>query len=74
MSEVGPSTVLVILVIVAAIILFGPWLTIWCINTLILDRMANTERLPYDLCSATWFAALISGGILVSPFAANRRS
>ena len=50
-------------------ILFMPLLTIWCLNTLVLGPLGGLEScLSYDFFTWHWLAALLSGGVIISPF------
>ena len=37
--------------------LFGPYLTFWTINTLLLTRIPGAQPLPYQLFTIEWLAA-----------------
>ena len=48
--------VLIVIAIVVALIIFGPLLTIWALNTLF-----PVLAIPYTL--KTWFAIIVVGGL-----------
>ena len=51
------SKVSLLLILVIAVVIFGPLLTIWSLNTLF-----PVLAIPYTL--ETWFATVIIGGII----------
>ena len=51
------SKVTLVLILVIAVVIFGPLLTIWSLNTLF-----PVLAIPYSI--ETWVAALIIGGIV----------
>ena len=60
---------ILVLCIFVAVILFMPLLTIWCLNTLVLGPLGGLEScLSYELFTWHWLAALLSGGVIISPF------
>ena len=52
------------LAVIIALVLFGPLLTIWGINTLILKHITGAALMSYGLFTWEWFAALLMGGTL----------
>lgn len=50
-------TVFVMIVLIGLLVIFGPILTIWALNTLF-PQLA----IPYTI--GTWFAALVLGGVV----------
>jgi hypothetical protein len=51
------SKVSLVLILVIAVVIFGPLLTIWSLNTLF-----PVLAIPYSI--ETWFATVIIGGII----------
>ncbi len=62
------------LVVFALVVLLGPFIMMWCINTLILANIAGATLMPYIFFTSQWWACLFAGGTaggVVSGFAAS---
>lgn len=64
---------LFVVAFIIAAILFGPLLTIWVINTLILRNIDGATTMPYSLFTVYWWAALLGGGIIGGLFGAKKK-
>jgi hypothetical protein len=70
--KVGCGTVIAALVVAVLLIVYGPLLTLWCLNMLVIGPLQGA-LLPYELFTWQWLAALLSGGVVIGGAGARMR-
>ena len=55
---------LLCLIFIVAAVIYGPVLTMWGINMLVLYHIPGASPLPYELFTGYWWASLLGGGLI----------